>query len=42
MGNSTVDEAQIILACQAIHNDPKLSLRAAAAIYGVCHVKISR
>ncbi len=36
------DEAQVQLALQAIQNDPKLSLRAAAKIYSVDYKKLSR
>ena len=36
------DEAQVQLALQALQNDPKLSLRAAARIYSVHHTKLSR
>jgi hypothetical protein len=35
------DEKQVILALQAVENDPSLSLRAAAKIYGVHHTKLS-
>src|SRR4051794_35661848 len=36
------DEAQVQLALQALENDPKLSLTAAARIYSVHHTKLSR
>src|SRR5689334_17619651 len=36
------DEAQVQLALQAMQNDSKLSLRAAAKIYSVHHTKLSR
>ena len=36
------DEGQIVLALQALRNDPTLSLRAAAEIYSVHHTKLSR
>ena len=36
------DESQIILALQAMQNDPKLSARAAGRIYCVDHEKLSR
>ncbi len=36
------DEAQVLLALQAIQNDPKLSARAAGKIYDVDHEKLSR
>jgi hypothetical protein len=36
------DEGQVQLALQALQNDPKLSLRAAARIYSVDHEKLSR
>src|SRR4030088_2372092 len=35
------DEKQVILALQAVENDPSLSLRAAAKTYGVHHTKLS-
>src|ERR1700761_61426 len=36
------DESQVILALQAMQNDPKLSARAAGQIYSVDHAKLSR
>ncbi|KAG6979124.1 Pogo transposable element with KRAB domain [Fusarium oxysporum f. sp. conglutinans] len=36
------DEAKILLALQALQNDPKLSIRGAASIYQVCHQKLGR
>ncbi|EGU71712.1 hypothetical protein FOXB_17779 [Fusarium oxysporum f. sp. conglutinans Fo5176] len=36
------DEAKILLALQALRNDPKLSIRGAALIYQVCHQKLGR
>jgi hypothetical protein len=36
------DEAKVQLALQALPNNPKLSLRAAAKIYSVNHKKLSR
>jgi hypothetical protein len=36
------DESQVILALQAMQNDPKLSARAAGQIYSVDHAKVSR
>jgi hypothetical protein len=39
---STSKEAQIILALEALQNDKKLSLRAAAKIYNVDHTTLSR
>ena len=36
------DESRIILALQAMQNDPKLSARAAGKIYSVSHEKLSR
>ena len=36
------DESQVILALQALENDPKLSLRAAARIFSVDPMKLSR
>jgi hypothetical protein len=35
------DESQVILALQALENDPKLSLRAAARIFSVDPMKLS-
>jgi hypothetical protein len=39
---SSSKEAQLILACQAIERDPSLSLRTAAALYGVSRVTLGR
>ena len=36
------DESQVVLALQAMQNDPKLSARAAGKIYSVDHEKLSR
>jgi hypothetical protein len=36
------DESRVILALQAMQNDPKLSARAAGEIYSVDHQKLSR
>jgi hypothetical protein len=36
------DESQIVLALQAMQNDPKLSVRAAGKIYSIDHEKLSR
>jgi hypothetical protein len=36
------EEANILLALQALRNNPKLKLRKAAEIYQVCHVKLWR
>ncbi|PNP76804.1 hypothetical protein FNYG_09820 [Fusarium nygamai] len=36
------NEAKILLALQALRNDPKLSIRGAASIYQVCHQKLGR
>lgn len=36
------DEAQLLLAFQAMERTPKLSARAAARIYNVSHEKLSR
>ena len=36
------DESQVISALSAIEKDPKLSVRAAAALFGVRHEKLSR
>ena len=36
------DESQIVIALQAMQNNPKLSARAAAKIYPTNHQKISR
>ncbi len=36
------DEAQVLLALQALQSDPKLSARAAGKIYDVDHKKLSR
>jgi hypothetical protein len=36
------DEANIILALDALQNDPKLRIRRAASIYQVCHKKLGR
>jgi hypothetical protein len=36
------DEAQVILALQAMQNNPKLSARAAGKVYSVDHQKLSR
>ena len=38
---SVDNERQMILACQAIQNTPKLSIRATAKIYGVPHSTLS-
>jgi hypothetical protein len=35
-------EARILLALQALQNDPKLSIRRAASTYNVCRMKLSR
>jgi hypothetical protein len=36
------DESQVILALQALENDPKLSLRAIARIFSIDPIKLSR
>ena len=39
---SSKKESQVILAVQAMQNDPNLSARAAAKIYSVSHATLSR
>ena len=36
------DESQVILALEAMQNNPKLSARAAGEVYSVDHQKLSR